>query len=190
MPAATLFGTLLREIRKQAGLGQAKLAACLHVARPTISRIETGRKKPPLDAACYERLRAVPGFTPAAVTVLQEAAQADKSTEDLGKLSNEVQLAHIATHHALVRRVLSERDQELSDELKAYSTLLTKLNSELLVQPLIELMTMHAGIGLQELAQPSTQATRDAPATEEEAAQEPCLLGGRMSCPGNQQSGR
>jgi transcriptional regulator with XRE-family HTH domain len=85
MPATTAsrFGRLLREIRKRVGLSQPTLAASLHVAPATISKIETGKIKPPLDAPFYERLRGIPGFTPAEVTLLLEAREAAKSTGEL-----------------------------------------------------------------------------------------------------------
>ena len=92
---APLFGRLLRECRKRAGLSRQTLAVSLSVDRSLISRIETGRIKPPLDAPFYERLRKVPGFGDTDITLLRKAAQADKSSEDLEKL-----LAQLSTHHA------------------------------------------------------------------------------------------
>jgi transcriptional regulator with XRE-family HTH domain len=104
MPPATLFGSLLRAFRKQAGLSQQTIAVSLHVAPATISKIETGRIKPPEDPAFYERLRAVPGFTASDITLLREAAQADKSSEDLGKL-----LEQLKANWQSIRKILESR---------------------------------------------------------------------------------
>jgi DNA-binding XRE family transcriptional regulator len=75
------FGKLLRELRKREGLNQSQLATHLHVDRSTVSRIETGSKKPPLDSAFYERLRVVPGVSEADIKRFQEAAQVNNFTE-------------------------------------------------------------------------------------------------------------
>jgi transcriptional regulator with XRE-family HTH domain len=104
MPATSRFGRLLRDIRKQAGLSQRTLAASLCVDRSLISRIETGRINPPLDSPFYDRLRAVSGFSVTDITLLREAAGADKSSEDLGKL-----LDQLKANWQSIRKILESR---------------------------------------------------------------------------------
>jgi transcriptional regulator with XRE-family HTH domain len=157
MPASSLFGKLLREFRERAELSQPTLAAYLNVSSSTISRLEAGRKKPPEDSAFYEQLGAVTGFTKADVTLLLEAAESSRFTEDLENLSKEYRLAHIFTHHAF-REVLS-----------TYGAHLLELPSGHLLQKLVEAITMYTELALRELTQPSTQAPQAFPTTGEEA---------------------
>jgi transcriptional regulator with XRE-family HTH domain len=83
MPAIppSQFGTLLREIRKLAGVSRDQFAACLAVSISRVSELETGLTDPPKDPEFYDKLRSVPGFSDADVTLLQEVAEDDKSTE-------------------------------------------------------------------------------------------------------------
>jgi transcriptional regulator with XRE-family HTH domain len=181
MPAATLFGRFLRAFRKRAGLGLPTIAASLHVAPATISRIETGRQNPPEDPAFYERLRAVPGFTPAEVTLLREAHEADKYIWDLENLKGGggkttldlarievaedlaligarvlVNIGKIEAHaHDAVIEYIAERNRELP-----YSKLFLTLTGEVIL--MFEL-------ALPELIQPTMQAPQAAPTPVGEA---------------------
>jgi transcriptional regulator with XRE-family HTH domain len=84
MPATppTRFGTLLRTLRLREGLSQGRLGSYLHVDRSTISRLETGSKKPPDNATFYERLQAVPGFSDTDIKQLREARESDNYVEE------------------------------------------------------------------------------------------------------------
>jgi transcriptional regulator with XRE-family HTH domain/predicted DNA-binding transcriptional regulator AlpA len=66
----TRFGTLLREIRKRAGLTQLQLAEHLAIDKSRVSKLETGVSAPPQDPQFYDRLRAVPGFSDSDITCL------------------------------------------------------------------------------------------------------------------------
>jgi transcriptional regulator with XRE-family HTH domain/predicted DNA-binding transcriptional regulator AlpA len=104
MAVASRFGTLLRVFRKRAKLTQADLASSLNVKVSLIKKWETGRSEPPRDPALYDRLRTVPGFTKSDVTLLREAAGADKSSEDLGKL-----LEQLKANWQSIRKILEGR---------------------------------------------------------------------------------
>jgi len=178
MPAATQFGTLLREIpnkfthREQEiaalvaqGLTRREIAQRLGLSISTVSRHvrnilrKLEAKTPPLDPAFYERLWAVPGF------------------EDVATL-----LAHISTHQAMFAKLsdnvlalfMPERDQALPEDLQAYAALLTKLTSEILAQLLVEAMRVYSGLGLAAIVRPTMHAPQAAPlpGEVEEAAPE------------------
>jgi transcriptional regulator with XRE-family HTH domain len=166
MPAATptQFGQLLRELRQREGLSQSKLAAYLTVDRSTISKLETGSKKPPLDSAFYECLRLVPGFSEADSTLLLKAAQASKSTVVLHVVDLETNPSKYKDHvllagrdlYTTARELMSEHEQELPAEAKSSGELLTELT--------IELMTLLSQLGLAEIARASKPVT-EAPFT-------------------------
>jgi transcriptional regulator with XRE-family HTH domain len=88
MPASstTRFGKLLRDFRKRAGLSPSKLASYLNEDVQLIKELEAGRSEPPSDPVFYERLQAVPEFTELDITLLLEAAEAEKFSDDLVKL--------------------------------------------------------------------------------------------------------
>jgi transcriptional regulator with XRE-family HTH domain len=92
LPATTAsrFGTLLRECRKRAGLSQQQLSDYLAVSPKRVSNWETGVSDPPHDPAFYESLRTVPGFSEADITLLLEARDADRATEGLRKLLDQL----------------------------------------------------------------------------------------------------
>lgn len=56
------FGQLLKRYREGLRLTQRVVADLLGVDTSTIARVESGTRKPPRDAAFYERLRDVPGL--------------------------------------------------------------------------------------------------------------------------------
>jgi transcriptional regulator with XRE-family HTH domain len=183
MPAATLFGVFLHAFRTQAGLSQRALAASLHVAPATISRIETGRQNPPADPAFYERLRTVPGFSPSEVTLLREAHEADKYIWDLENLKGggsktTLDLARIEVAEDLAllgARVLvniGKIEAHASDAVIEY---IAERNREL---PYGKLFLTQTGevilmfeLALPELIQPTMQAPQAVPPTIEEEAQ-------------------
>jgi transcriptional regulator with XRE-family HTH domain len=142
MPKATapLFGRLLRAFRNRAGLSQGTLAAYLHVAPATISRIETGRENPPEDPAFYEHLRAVSEFTEAEVTLLQELA---RHLKDLGGFAafGEQYVPDLAGY-------LTTIDAELPEELQAYAALLTELSSQEESSDITQILQKLASISL------------------------------------------
>jgi transcriptional regulator with XRE-family HTH domain len=67
------FGTLLRLIRKRAGLSQQQFSEHVAVSTSRVSKWEKGVSKPPQDPQFYNRLRTVPGFTESDITRLMEA---------------------------------------------------------------------------------------------------------------------
>jgi transcriptional regulator with XRE-family HTH domain len=77
------FGSLLREIRKQAGLSQRQFADYVAISKSKVSKLETGRSAPPQDPQFYDMLRAVPGFSDSDITLLWEAHEVDESASAL-----------------------------------------------------------------------------------------------------------
>jgi transcriptional regulator with XRE-family HTH domain len=149
MPEATTtkhgssFAILLREIRKRAGLTPSKLASYLNGKVSLIKEWEAGSSEPPLDPAFYERFRVIPGFSDSDIALLLEAAEADRATEELGKLlaqlSNDyaklgmyVSAAKTSGKSRLLGRVINEvLDQTGSEIRTSYSQIIWEGVSEL-----------------------------------------------------------
>jgi hypothetical protein len=115
--ASPWFGKLLRDFRQRAGVSPSQLAAyvnedalIIHVDASLINELEAGHREPPCEPEFYERLRAVPGFTDADITLLLESIEASRFTPALEECLRSSRAMHVAAIKRRFRKkILEER---------------------------------------------------------------------------------